>query len=269
MKNWYFIADAHFSETDQEHQERLIDFLERNRDQMECLVILGDLFEFWFGFQDYIDPAYQPICDTLASLRKDGVGLIYLEGNHDFSLGPFFTDTLKGEVYPRDHELNLNGLRVFLAHGDGLDPGDLRYRIYRRVLKNRFIFALIRWVGPRLTLKIKKLISSRKWMHRRRRHKEEDLPDERFALQKCKEGMDVVILGHTHQPCEKSFVVDGRNCYYYNVGDWIQHFSYLQYHPQSGFRLETYRPASSTSGEGQVNLSSRVGSYKNEPVSPD
>lgn len=219
----------------------LIDFLDLHRGEMERLVILGDLFDFWFGFTDYINPAYRPLCDTLLSLTQDGVGLMYLEGNHDFSMGSFFTERLGGEVYPRDHRLHLEGQRVYLAHGDLINPSDVFYRIYRALLKNKAMYAFIRWLGPERTAKVKDLISQRAWMHGGRPLSVEPLPsEETFLRQECAQGTDVVILGHFHRPCQLTVSLDGRHCTYYNVGDWVDHFSYLRYDEVSGFHLETY-----------------------------
>ncbi len=238
MKDWFFISDAHLSEQDRERQKRLVSFLESNRERMQGLVILGDLFDFWFGFPDYVDPAYRPLCDTLLSLTRKGIRLIYLEGNHDFSMGSFFTEVLHGEVYPREYVLRIDGIRIFLSHGDGLDPWDFRYRLYRFFLKNRAVYFLIRLLGPGWTRRIKNWINGRHWMHRRRFLRETDSPDIRFAREKCDQGMDAVVLGHTHRPCRRKFGGDGKTCYYYNVGDWITHFSYLRYNSLSGFELE-------------------------------
>lgn len=269
MKSWFFIADAHLSGRDSTRQELLIRFLKDHLDQMECLVVLGDLFEFWFGFPGYVDPAYRPLCNTLISLRKRGVRLICLEGNHEFSLGPFFTGTLHSEVYPGSHVLDLNGLRVFLAHGDGLDRWDLRYRLYRALFKNRIIYTLIRLLGPRRALRVKNLISGREWMHRRRKQHPRRLAEERFAREKCRQGMDVVILAHTHQPGEKTFLLDGRTCSYFNIGDWIEHFSYLRYHPESGFRLQYYRSDGPHSQERAHTSPDRMDTFRKEAVSPE
>jgi UDP-2,3-diacylglucosamine hydrolase len=248
MKNWFFIADAHISERDEQRQQRLVDFLEKHRKEMECLVILGDLFEFWFGFPDYVNPAYRPLCDTLLSLTDDGVRLIYVEGNHDFSLGPFFTERLRGEVYPRDHMFELNGKQVYMAHGDGIDPSDLGYRVYRALLKNRLIYALMRRIGPKRAEKVKRFLSERPWMHKNGALNQGVLPyEEKFVQRQCSRGADVVILAHTHRPSQSTVVHNGRECTYYNVGDWIKHFSYLKYSPESGFRLETYRSKSAPS----------------------
>jgi len=241
MKDWLFISDAHLSENDQLRQERLIAFLEQNRSELSCLVILGDLFEFWFGFPGYIDPAYRPICDTLHSLARGGVRLIYLEGNHDFFMGSYFKDVLGCEVHPRSHLLELEGKRVFLSHGDGVDPGDVGYRLFRRLLKNRLVYALIRMLGPVRTGKLKAFLSHREWMHRPTFPvKGKGVSGEGFAMEQFDRGADVVVLGHSHAPCQKTFVLQDRTCYYFNVGDWVEHDSFLRFRPKVGFTLEVF-----------------------------
>jgi UDP-2,3-diacylglucosamine hydrolase len=257
MKTWFFVADAHLSEDDLPRQQKLVDFLEANRDRMSGLVILGDLFDFWFGFPDYIHPPYRPLCETLVSLTRSGVRLIYCEGNHDFSMGPFVTEALQGEVYPRYATLELDGQRVLLGHGDGVDPRDLRYRIYRALLKNRIMYRLIRFLGPQRTWKIKNFLSSRSWMHRRQPMDQRIPPDVRFARERCRDGADVVILAHTHRLAQESFLHNGRTCYYFNVGDWVEHCSYVSYSPQAGFQLGRYDPAGESSVPPETVLTDR------------
>ncbi|MDX1763407.1 MAG: UDP-2,3-diacylglucosamine diphosphatase [bacterium] len=245
MKKWFFIADAHLSDGDQGRQRMLIDFLEAHRGEMERLVILGDLFDFWFGFPGYINPAYRPLCDTLLSLTQDGVGLVYLEGNHDFAMGPFFEERLGGEVYPGHHMLDLDGRRLYLAHGDMINPSDVFYRLYRRLLKNKLMYGFIRRLGPERAAKVKGVLSRRAWMHGEGGVPVKPQPyEETFVRQQFAQGTDVVILGHFHRPCELMVTHEGRQCTYYNVGDWVNHYSYLTYDQLSGFRLETYQPSS-------------------------
>lgn len=241
MKDWLFISDAHLSEKDRFRQERLIAFLEQNRRGLSCLVILGDLFEFWFGFPGYIDPAYRPICETLHSLARKGVRLIYLEGNHDFFMGPYFQDVLGCEVYPRSHLLELAGQKVFLSHGDGVAPGDVGYRLFRRMLKNRLVYALIRKLGPVRAEKLKAFLYHREWMHRPTFPSEtKGMFGEEFAMEQFGRGADVVVLGHSHVPCQKTFVLPDRTCYYFNVGDWVEHESFLRFRPKVGFAMEVF-----------------------------
>lgn len=61
-----------------------------------------------------------------------------------------------------------------------------------------------------------------------------------FARRKLKQGLDAVILAHTHLPEAITMKEQGRQAYYFNVGNWIRDFSYLRYNEKKGFSLEYY-----------------------------
>jgi UDP-2,3-diacylglucosamine hydrolase len=236
-KDWIFLSDAHFTGENRDNQDRLIRFLEGERENLAALVLIGDLFEFWFGFEGYVYSEYVPILEQLKSLSHRGVRIKYVEGNHDFRLGSFFEEDLKAEVYAEEMEESLGGKRVYIAHGDRVDPRDYGYRLFRKTLKNRFSYALMRWAGPALSMKVAKRLSARS---RRKNHSQPigHMPVFRtFAMNKFREGIDVVILGHSHYPEEVLERIDGREKVYFNVGDWITCFSYLRYKPKVGFKL--------------------------------
>ncbi|UCD70772.1 MAG: UDP-2,3-diacylglucosamine diphosphatase [Syntrophobacterales bacterium] len=236
-KDWIFLSDAHFTGENPDNQERLVRFLGVERENLDTLVLLGDLFEFWFGFEGHIYEEYLPIVEELKSLSHRGVRIKYVEGNHDFCLGPFFEEDLGAEVFADEMEETLSGKRIYIAHGDRVDHRDYGYRFFRRALKNRFSYALMRWAGPALSMKVAKRLSARS---RRKNHYQlpGNIPIFRtFAMKKFREGIDVVILGHSHYPEEILERIDGREKAYFNVGDWITYFSYLRYRPKSGFEL--------------------------------
>jgi UDP-2,3-diacylglucosamine hydrolase len=239
-KDWIFLSDAHFTGENPDNQDRLIRFLERERENMAVLVLLGDLFEFWFGFDRYVYREYIPIVEQLESLSHRGVRIKYVEGNHDFCLGPVFEEQLKAEVFAEEMEENLGGKRVYIAHGDLVNPRDYEYRLFRRAVKNRFTYALIRGAGPALSKTVANWLSA--WSRRKNHERSpRHIPLFRaFARNKFREGVDVVILGHSHHPEEVLENMDGRERAYFNVGDWITHYSYLKYRPKTGFELCFY-----------------------------
>jgi UDP-2,3-diacylglucosamine pyrophosphatase LpxH len=61
-----------------------------------------------------------------------------------------------------------------------------------------------------------------------------------FAHQKFLEGFEVVILGHSHFPEEIEEWIDGRKCFYYNVGDWMIHRSFLRFILPDRFKLDRF-----------------------------
>ncbi len=236
-KDWIFLSDAHFTAENRDDQDRLIRFLEMERENLDTLVLLGDLFEFWFGFEGYVYKEYLPILEKLKSLSHGGVRIKYVEGNHDFCLGSFFEEDLGAEVYADEMEESLGGKRIYVAHGDRVNPRDYGYRLFRRAVKNRFSYSLIRLGGPGLSMKIAQRLSSRS---RRKNHEQSPghIPIFRtFAMHKFREGIDIVILGHSHYPEEMVERIDGREKAYFNVGDWMTFCSYLRYNPESGFEL--------------------------------
>ncbi|MRR35913.1 UDP-2,3-diacylglucosamine diphosphatase, partial [bacterium] len=95
-----FIADAHLRHEGDQNYRLLMEFLAGLRGAVDTLFILGDLFEFWIGYETVPFTHYLPILDRLKELAESGTEIVYLEGNHDFHMGPFFTETLGARVYP-------------------------------------------------------------------------------------------------------------------------------------------------------------------------
>jgi UDP-2,3-diacylglucosamine hydrolase len=160
-KDWIFLSDAHFNGENRDNQERLIRFLEVERGNLATLVFLGDLFEFWFGFEGHVYEEYLPILQQLKSLSRGGVRIKYIEGNHDFCLGSYFEEDLGVEVYTDEMEELLGDKRVYIAHGDRVNPRDYGYRLFRRILKNQLSYEVIRWGGPVLSMRIAKWLSAK------------------------------------------------------------------------------------------------------------
>lgn len=214
---------------------------------MSHLVILGDLFEFFFGFKissSFPFSDYLPVLKGIQSLYDQGIKIIYIEGNHDFFLRRFFEDWLgmKVEVHPEEVEMNLGERRAFLAHGDLSNPKLVGYRVFRRGLKNRYSFRLIQFVGPRFSRWVAQKMSARSYRrHHRRRAGNPPKEFRTFAHQKFLEGFEIVILGHSHFPEKVEEIVRGKRCLYFNVGDWRGHRSYLRFSPPDTFELEQWK----------------------------
>src|SRR5262249_41363007 len=134
----YFFSDAHLGaesrEREADREARLHDFLTSLRGQATELYIVGDLFDFWFEYRSAIPRRHFATLAALQRLRESGVAITYLNGNHDFWLGPFLRDELGVHTHDGALALELQGHRIWLHHGDGLGGGDLGYRLLRKVL---------------------------------------------------------------------------------------------------------------------------------------
>lgn len=246
-KDWIFIGDAHLRENEAKEIEVLLRFLRSEKKGLECLVVLGDLFEFFFGFKPSgwnktasIFSDYLPIFEAFQEFYRDGIRIKYFEGNHDFSINSFFLErfNIDVEIYPDGNEESLGGKRTFIAHGDLSNQKDYAYRAFRRVLKNPLSYRIIQFAGPDISSKVAKLLSRRSY---RKFHSElayKPLPAFReFARKKFLEGFEIVILGHSHFSERVEEVIDGKEFLYLNVGAWMTQRSFLRYSPPDKFLL--------------------------------
>jgi len=225
-----FISDTHLQGLADENQQTLVNFLDQIKEDTNLLVILGDLFDFWMGNNKKAFEQYRPILDKLLEIKEGGIGIKYLEGNHDFFLGSFFSRDLKAEIYPDCLEMELEGKRIYLAHGDLVDSQDYRYRAFRMFLRNKLVFYLLRAAFPdNLGWKLANRFSRASRESRETVGKDYQRIFQEFALSKFEQGFDVVILGHSHQPEFLRTSIDGKEKLYVNLGYCREQLSYLIY----------------------------------------
>ena len=240
--DWLFVGDAHFAFGDGDRRKHFLNFIINNKSTLNTLVIMGDFFDFWFGFRNLspLIKEYGDILKLLKQLRTDGVKVIYLEGNHEFCMNPYMREKLGIEVYDNFTEIDLDGKKVFLAHGDRSYP-TVSHRILTWLLRNRLTYLLISLLGPRIVIAVARWWSA---SSRKRSLKESSEVISRlkqFAQRKLNEGFDTVILAHTHLPEAITMEKRGGEGYYFNVGNWMRDYSYLRYNENKGFTLEYYR----------------------------
>ena len=222
----YFISDAHLGaegrEREAAREDRLHGFLASLPGRASGLVIVGDLFDFWFEYRTAIPRRHFATLALLKRLRESGVALSYLNGNHDFWLGHFLADEVGIETHDGPLLLATQGRRVWLHHGDGLVGGDLGYRVLRRVIRHPLSIALYGLLHPDLGISFAHQVSR----CARRSRDERPLEPERLwreiALPRFAEGFDTVMVGHFHHAYERR--EPGRE--FYLLGDWIDRFSY-------------------------------------------
>ncbi len=235
----YFICDAHLGadppEREAEREQRLHDFLGSLAGRASALYVIGDLFDFWFEYRTAV-PA-RPF-RTLAALRAlvaAGVPVTYLNGNHDFWLGPFLEREVGVRTWHGALPVELQGRRIWLHHGDGLIGGDLGYRLLRRVLRSPLNIALYRLLHPDLGIPLARQVSRLSRGSREEREFEGERLWREIALPRFAEGYDAVLIGHFHQLHERR--ENGRE--FFVLGDWITRFTYAVLE-QGQFRLETW-----------------------------
>ncbi|HEU0265124.1 MAG TPA: UDP-2,3-diacylglucosamine diphosphatase [Geobacterales bacterium] len=238
-----FIADAHLRRPSDENYRRLLQFLDSLRGGNHTLYILGDLFEFWIGFDRPPSADYEPVIERLAALRQEGTPIIYLEGNHDFFLHRFFGKHLGCTIHPGPLEISLNGQRTLLCHGDQANGKDLGYRLLRATLRSTVIRLLTKFAPLSLVCWVARTMNAgSKGQHANRRGRVDYGAIVRsYAAEQFARGLDIVIAGHFHTPILEESAVDGRRCLLLSLGDWITHFTYGEWRDNE-LLLRTFAP---------------------------
>ena len=229
-----FISDSHYPKND-----AIIDFLLEYYNEFDNIFILGDLFEFYYGYRGFFYSHHLKLINILNIISRKKKVFIF-EGNHEYNLEAI-KEFLNVEVIKKEMIIKIDGLTVHLEHGDTIDKKDVGYRMFRAALKNRLMLKLIDKVSPRLLYFLSQRASefSKKRLHSKK-YRGTNKALERFAEDRLKNGIDVVILAHTHYPAIKKT----ENGLYINSGDFFKYLSYVVYDSKSGFSLEFFRRAS-------------------------
>lgn len=238
-----FLADAHLRNPDDLNYRQLLAFLGEQLGQVDTLVLLGDIFDFWVGYQYTVFSAYIPILDMLGQYRATGTEIIYVEGNHDFHIGPYFQEQLGARILPDGGGVKLDGRDVYLAHGDLANPADRGYMVLRKLLRSWPTRLLIRIMPPDLTWQIAASASRRSKLSRNKKSRQ--IPAREILLNYASniksKSCQVIITGHFHQPFHE--ILEDHELV--ALGDWINQFSYAVCE-NGHFELKTYTPPAST-----------------------
>ena len=124
------------------------------------VVMLGDLFDFWFEYRHVIFSEYFEVLRALADLRDSGAELHLICGNHDFWAGRFLRDGLGIHVHPDSVTIEDEGPRVLFVHGDGVNPSDWSYRLYKRFARSPIVVGGFRLIHPDWAMGIARFVSA-------------------------------------------------------------------------------------------------------------
>lgn len=237
----FIVSDIHLGAVPRSTERAFIDFLDHVGEHGGTLLIVGDLFDFWFEYGTIIQGKHFRVLAALAALVEGGIPVTLMGGNHDAWGGSFLREEVGVAFYPDQLRTEIGGRRALVAHGDGLGRGDWRYRALKAVLRSRVTVGAFRLLHPEVGHRIAEAASTTEAKagddlaaHGRARFIEEWA---RIRLQEEAE-LDMVICGHSHVPAVLE-VEPGR--YYLNAGDWIQRDTYIVVSPGAPPELRSWR----------------------------
>ncbi|MCB9230344.1 MAG: UDP-2,3-diacylglucosamine diphosphatase [Bacteroidia bacterium] len=244
-KKIFFASDLHLGIPDpkrsREREKHFLQWLEMIRPQAKEIFLLGDLFDFWFEYKTVVPKGFVRILGKLAEIADSGIPIHYFSGNHDLWLKDYFPTELGIRIYKDPVEREFFSKKYFIHHGDGLGPGDNGYKFIKKVFSNKFLQWCFARLHPNFGIGLAGMFSRMSRNHTGEADKE-DYGENEFLRIFSRETLaqrpdfDYFVFGHRHKPLHIE-LEPGK--YYFNLGDWISHFTYLEAGPE-GIALKRY-----------------------------
>lgn len=211
-------------------EKRFVQWLNDIMPHCERLILLGDVFDYWFEYK-YVQPrGYIRLLGKLAEMSDAGIPIDIFAGNHDLWYKDFFPNEIGASIFRKPQIREFFGKTFYLAHGDGLGPGDHGYKFMKRVFTSRINQWLFARLHPNFATSLANYFSG---LGRKSNpdkgseffgEKEFLIIHAREMLQQQPE-IDHFVFGHRHHFREIE-LVENKSVFY--LGDWINYFSWLE-----------------------------------------
>lgn len=225
----YFVSDVHLGvptlEASHAREKHLIKWLNKVEQDAKEIIILGDLFDFWFEYKTVVPKGFVRLFGKLADLSDKGITISIFIGNHDIWMFDYFQKEFGIQVYYKEQIREINGKKLFIAHGDGYGPGDHGFKFIKKIFHNKVCQSLFQLVHPDFTM------GFALWWSRKSRAAGGELKyegdDKEYLYQFVKhypkeEKIDYFVFGHRHLALDKKI----GDSTYINLGDWITLYTY-------------------------------------------
>jgi UDP-2,3-diacylglucosamine hydrolase len=244
-KKIYFLSDFHLGAPDfkssLEREKIIVEFLDIIKKDAAEVFIVGDIFDFWYEYRKVVPRGHVRLLGKMAELTDLGIKLHFFVGNHDMWMKNYFEQELNVPVYFGPKDFEWNGKTFHIAHGDGLGPGDHKYKFIKKVFRNPVSQWLFGIFPPYMGMGLANYLS--------RRSRAQTGATEEVFLGEEKEWLIIYskelqqrknynffVFGHRHLPIDFRLSNGGR---YINLGDWINYFTYAVFDGQT-LELRSY-----------------------------
>ena len=151
-KKIYFASDNHLGapadDISRVREKKFVNWLDFIKKDASSIFLLGDLFDFWFEYKTVVPKGFTRVLGKLAEISDSGIKINFFVGNHDLWMRDYFQKELGIEVHHKPLKIKINESKFFLAHGDGLGPGDIGYKLMKRVFTNPVSKWFFHWLHP-------------------------------------------------------------------------------------------------------------------------
>ena len=231
-KKIYFASDFHLGIPNNlqsnEREKVIVAWLDKVKTDAKEIYLVGDLFDFWFEYKYTVPKGCIRFLGKIAELVEHGIQFHLFTGNHDMWMFDYLEKEFGITINRKPITKEINDKIFLIGHGDGLGPGDKKYKIIKRFFANKLCQWLFARLHPNFGFSI-----AHYWSKKSR---EKEMLGNHDFLGENKEWLiiyaneilkkrhvDYFIFGHRHLPIEHQL---NEKSTYINLGDWINHYTY-------------------------------------------
>ena len=229
----YFASDFHLGSPSHaesiEREKKICNWLDNIADHAKEIYLVGDIFDFWFEYTMVIPKGFERLKGKLASFTDQGIKIHFFPGNHDLCTFGYLEKELGMIVHKKPLITKIEDKTFYICHGDGLGNGGLKYKFLKSIFSSTICQWLFSKINPNLGIRL-----AHAWSRISRKKggqfNKEKLRKELINYSEnilTTQHIDYFIFGHIHEPIEIEISSSSK---YVNLGDWITHFSYAEFH---------------------------------------
>lgn len=244
-KNIYFASDFHLGvpshDSSLKREILLVKWLDNIKNSADEIFFMGDVFDFWFEYSTVVPKGYVRLLGKIAELTDSGIKVHVFRGNHDIWAFDYLEKELGVQLHRKPIVRKIGNKIFFLAHGDGLGPGDTGYKILKTIFENKINQFLFKWLHPDIGTRIGLHFSRKSRIANIAREQKNDFKvdiEKEMLYIFCKKTsinqpeINYFIFGHRHFPVDYPLNSNTRMVI---LGDWVTHFTYATF---DGAQLE-------------------------------
>ncbi len=228
----YFASDFHLgaagATSSVDREILIVQWLDSIMDSAEAIYFVGDVFDYWYEYKTVIPRGHSRFLAQLRRIVDAGIEVHFFTGNHDVWMYTYFTEEYGIPIHRGPLDIVLQNKKLLIAHGDGLGPGDIGYKLLKKVMTNKVCQFLWSRVHPNMAIFIMKYFSNTS----RKYGGDDEIfmgADKEWLVQYAerKQGhkeRDYYIFGHRHLPITHRLSDDKGT--YINLGDWLYNYTY-------------------------------------------
>lgn len=235
QKKIFFASDFHLGAPDEKSSKTretlIIHWLTSIQEEAAAIFLVGDIFDFWFEYDKVVPKGFIRFLGKISELREKNIPVFFFTGNHDLWMDDYFTEELGIPVYDHPIEINVEGKKFLIGHGDGLGPGDKQYKILKKVFTNPVCQWFFKWLHPDLGIRLAQSWSNNSRIANLQSLENEYKGEDEWIWSYCKQieknrHFDYYVFGHRHLPLDLPV---GDSARYFNLGEWVSQCNYGEF----------------------------------------